>query len=144
MSEFDASNFDEDFLKIRKKIASQKNEWYRPFNERNSIITLTIFSVLFVNTVLDIYALLMYLVLIPIIYLIVPNIAWGIFCFPYFFLKIKKLNKLIEDKRQESVINSFQKHHNVNEIVLDTGISKQFVEYYLTKNNLVLDSNKMH
>lgn len=141
MSEEDLSNFDDDFFKIRSKIASENMEWFKLFKRRNNLMILMILSVVLVNTLFIILELSnnLFNPSVLLLMLIIPNFTWSVICLPYFYFQLKKLTKQIEEKREEAVMLFFNKNKNVKDIALSTGIRIDFVEYYLTKNNIVFE-----
>lgn len=141
MSEDDLSTFDKDFFNIRSKVASENMEWFKLFRQRNTFLTLMILSAVLVNTILIIYEIFQ-TSFIPIVFFIIPNITWAIFCLPYFYFKIQKLNKIIEIKREEAVVTFFPKKKSIKDIALSTGIRMDYVEYYLKKNNLSFEKTQ--
>ena len=136
----DNEEYDQGLTDIRMKLALDKNDWFTYFKIRDKYIKLMIFSFFVV------WAILAFIAIIfdfnPIFLFVVPNIAWLVFCAPYFIYKLYNMSKLINIKKEEVVINIWNsKTHDIKEIMLITGLERIFVEYYLKKNKLLSEND---
>ena len=75
--------------------------------------------------------------------IILPNLSWFLFFFPYFSIKIYKISKKLASKKEEAIIEIFEKKtKNISEIELITGIEKGNVLFYLKKNGYRIENKK--
>lgn len=127
--------YDEGLQDIRMTLAMEDSDWYKTFKLRDHYIKLLIISY-FLNWVIFVTVTLL-LRLSTYFLFIVPNLAWIFLCSPFFIYKLRKLTILMNQKKEELVINIWNtKTKDINKIILLTGIDKIFIEYYLKKNGL--------
>ena len=130
----ESDNYDENLKDIRLKIAMEKNDWYSYFKERNKYINRMILSFFGLWTFLGIILILYKYDFIYFVF--VPNLLWLIVFLPFFIYKLYTLTNIIKKKQEEIILLSWNKTHNINAIMLLTGLEENYIRYYLTKNGL--------
>ncbi len=137
----DSDDYDQDFTEIRMNIAKEQNEWFIFFKFRDQYIRLMILSFFAVWLILGTISILLKVTVIVLFF--IPNIVWIIICLPYFAIKINNISKVINSKKEEVVVNLWKtKTHDIKEIMLLTGLERNFIEFYLEKNRLIKRKSK--
>lgn len=133
MSEYD--NYDQDLTQMRMAIGKENSDWYKYFKIRDHYIKLMLVSFLIVWSILSTLAII--LQLNSLFIFLVPNLAWIFVCLPYFIYKIAQVSKMVNAKKEEVVVTLWTtKTQSIKEIMLRTGLERNFIEYYLKKNGL--------
>ena len=130
------NEYDRELREVRMKMAMEQTEWFKFFKIRDKYIKLTMLSFVVVWIILG--TLIIALKLNSIYLFVVPNLAWIFLVAPFFSLKIIHLSNIINSKKEELIVHVWKtKTQQIDEIMVLTGLDKIFVEYYLTKNELV-------
>ena len=134
------NEFDRELREVRMKMAMEKTEWFKYFKIRDKYIKITIVSFFVVWIILASFFIV---IRFDSIYLfVIPNLFWIFLVAPVFSYKINHLTNIINSKKEELIIHLWKtKTQQIEEIIILTGIDKIFVEYYLTKNELLRNTS---